>query len=198
MGGGAVAEPAVELGLVFELLAAGPGDDEEAGVDFGEGGHVAPEFFELGDGEDIFLAVAPAFFDVLEGEVGGHAAGEAADGIGDFEVGGGAGEEVGALEAEGGEELIEVDPGRKGIIVGEVEFIFFAGHGEAFDEAGAAVDAGEAAAAVFEAAGDDFEAEGGAAGEVLSEEGGVDVGAEGVDVVKEEGLELGAQAQKFR
>ena len=62
MGGGAVADPGVELGLFFELLAARARDDEEAAVALGEGTHVAPKFFELSDRENIFLAVAPAFF----------------------------------------------------------------------------------------------------------------------------------------
>lgn len=89
-GGGAIAEPAVELGLVLELLSAGAGDDHEAGGEVGEGGEVAPEFFELGDGKHVFLAVAPAAFDVFEGDVGGDAGGEAPDGGGDG-LGGGVG-----------------------------------------------------------------------------------------------------------
>ena len=70
---GAIAEPGVELGGVFELLAAEAGDDEEVAADFAQGGEVSPEFFELGDGEDVFLAVAPALFYFLEGDVGGEA-----------------------------------------------------------------------------------------------------------------------------
>ena len=42
MRSGAIAEPAVELGLVFELLTAGAGDDEELGGDIRQGGHVTP------------------------------------------------------------------------------------------------------------------------------------------------------------
>ena len=67
---GAIAQPAVELGGVFELLAAKSGDCEKAGIGFGKGGEVSPEFFELSDREDIFLAMAPALLDVFEGEVG--------------------------------------------------------------------------------------------------------------------------------
>ncbi len=143
------------MGLVLELLAAGARDDREAADDVGECGHVAPEFFELDDWEDVFLAVAPAFFDILESDVGGHACGEITDGLSDlFLI-----FEVGADEAEDGEEFIEMDPCGHGVVEGETEFVFFAGHGEAFDETRAAVDAGEAAAAVFEPAGDDFEGE---------------------------------------
>ena len=42
IGGGAVAEPGVELGGLFQLLAAAAGDGDEAAVQFGEGGHIAP------------------------------------------------------------------------------------------------------------------------------------------------------------
>ena len=60
--------------------------------------------------------------------------------------------EVGAVEAEGGEELVEIDPAGVRVVVGQGELGFFARHGEAFDEPDAAIDAGQAAAAVFEAA----------------------------------------------
>ena len=76
----AVAEPTVELGGVLELLATEAGDGEVAGVGFGEGGEVAPEFLELSDGKDVFLPVSPALFDIFQGDVGGEALGEAAEG----------------------------------------------------------------------------------------------------------------------
>src|SRR5437870_3110515 len=60
--GGAVAEPTVELGLVFELLAARAGDNDKAAGDFRQSGHIAPEFFKLSDGKNILLPVAPPFF----------------------------------------------------------------------------------------------------------------------------------------
>ena len=81
------------MGLVLELLSADAGDDNEAGGEVGESGEVAPEFFELGDGKHVFLAVTPAAFDLLEGDVGGDAGGEAADGGGDGVGGGGGGGE---------------------------------------------------------------------------------------------------------
>lgn len=164
MGGGAVAEPAVELGGVLELLAAEAGDGEVMGLDGGQAGHVHPEFFKLADGEDVLLAVAPAFFDVLEGDVGGHAGGEAADGGAGF----GGVPEVVAGELENREQGVDVDPAGIGVVVGEVEFVLLVGHGEAFDELEPAIHAGEAAAAVFEAARDDLEGEPGAGGEVLA------------------------------
>src|SRR4051812_42575005 len=49
----ALAEPAVELGLVLELLPAAAGDDEEAAGDLRDRRHVAPQLLPLGDGEDV-------------------------------------------------------------------------------------------------------------------------------------------------
>lgn len=82
--GGAVAQPAVELGWVLELLSAEAGDGGVAGIDGWKIAHVHPEFFKLADGENVLLAVAPAFFDLLEGDVGRHFCGEGADGGVDF------------------------------------------------------------------------------------------------------------------
>ena len=65
------------------------------------------------------------------------------------------------MRPSGVQEAVDIDPGGEGVVVPELEFGFLAGHGEAFEQADAAVDAGEAAAAVFEAAGDDLEGEGG-------------------------------------
>ena len=167
------------------------------GVDLRQGRHVAPEFFELGDGEDVFLSVAPALFDFLQRDIGRHPCREGADSGGDFFSAAGPRREVGAGEGEGGEELVEVDPGGEGIVIGQGEFGFLAGHGETFDQPGTAVDAGEAAAAVLEAAGDDFEGEGRAAFEVLAEQGGIDIGSEGVDVMQQQGFQLRALAEEF-
>ena len=201
--GGAVAEPAIELGLVLELLTAHSGDGDELAVDVRKGGEVAPEFFELGDGEDVFLGVAPAFFDVFEGDVSGHPGGEVADGgvdpVGGRGWGGGGvggidgcrGEEIGAGQLEDFEQLVEVDPGGHRVVVGEFEFLLFAGHGEAFDESWAAIDAGEAAAAIVEAARNDLEGEAGVLLDMEAEQGRVEIGAEGVDVMEEEIAELG-------
>jgi hypothetical protein len=89
-----------------------------------------------------------------------------------------------------------VDPGRHGVVVRESELVGFGGERESFDEAGLAVDPGEAASAVFEAAVDDFEAEAGTGLQMEAEEGGVEVCAERIDVMKEEELELGALLQQ--
>jgi len=132
--------------------------------------------------------MAPTFFDLLEGDVGGHAGGEGADGGVDL-VGVG---EVGACEVECSEQGVDLDPAGIAIIIGECEFVFFARHGKALDELGAAVDAGEATAAVLEAAGDDLEGEICAAGEMVAEECGIDIHADGIDIMKDESLELGS------
>src|SRR5439155_21304615 len=41
--GRAVAEPAVQLSLVFELQTAHPGNDHETAIDLGQPGHVTPK-----------------------------------------------------------------------------------------------------------------------------------------------------------
>src|SRR5258706_14645621 len=45
----AVAQPAIKLSLVFELLAAQTWDDDEAGINLRQRGHVHPQFFKLGN-----------------------------------------------------------------------------------------------------------------------------------------------------
>lgn len=191
------------MGLVFELLTALSGDGDELSPDIRECGEVAPEFFELGDRIDVFLGVAPAFLDFFQGDVSGHAGREIADGGVDvfgrggggrgrvIGMGRGGGEEIGARQAEDVEQLIEVDPCGHRVVVREFEFLLFARHGEAFDQAQAAINAGETAAAVIEAARDDLEREAVAAMDVEAEDGGVEVGAERIDVVKEEVTQLG-------
>src|SRR5262245_56370521 len=55
----AVAEPAVELGRVLELLAAQTRHDDEPALDLGQSREVAPQLFELRNREDILLPVTP-------------------------------------------------------------------------------------------------------------------------------------------
>src|SRR5690606_27441671 len=54
----AVAQPTVELGHVFELLAALSRYREELDGDVLQRRHIPPQLFELGDGEHVFLRVA--------------------------------------------------------------------------------------------------------------------------------------------
>ena len=191
-GGAAVAGPAVELGLVLERLAARARDGGEDVGAFGEAGHVAPEFFELGNWIDVFLAVAPALFHVLQCDVGGDARGHRADGGGGA-VGVG---ELGAREPEEREQAVDVDPEGVVIVISEIELVGLAREGETFDEAYAPIDAGEATAVVFDAARDDFPAEGGVARLEPADEGGIEGGAERVDVVDEQRAELRASGEQ--
>lgn len=188
------------MGLILELEAAETGDGDEPAFHFGELAEVAPEFFELGDGEDVFLAVTPAFLHFLEGDVGGEAGGELADALTQGFLGlGGAlfgGEHGVAGGAEHGEETVQVDPSGHGVVVGEPELVGFVGQGEAFDETGLAVDAGETAAPILESTGNDLEGEAGFAGEVEAEEGGIGVTASGIDIVEQEVAEVGAEAEE--
>src|SRR3954465_5570000 len=75
----AVGHPAVELGRVLELLASWPADREEGARQVGQGRQVAPELLELGDGEDVLLAMSPPPLDVLDRHVGRHPRREGAD-----------------------------------------------------------------------------------------------------------------------
>src|SRR6266545_8353232 len=86
VGSRAVAQPAVQLCLVLELLAAQARDNNETAVNLRNGGHVPPELFKLRYRENILLAVAPALLHVLERDVSGHLCGKRADGGGDFFV----------------------------------------------------------------------------------------------------------------
>ena len=72
--GGAVAQPAVELGRLFELLAAAPWDGDKPAGQFRQRRHVSPELFELRYRQHILLTFSPAFFDVLKGNVSGNRA----------------------------------------------------------------------------------------------------------------------------
>src|ERR1035437_414880 len=58
VGSRAVAEPAIELGLVFQLLAAQPGHHHEPAVHLGERRQVAPQVLELSHRERILLALS--------------------------------------------------------------------------------------------------------------------------------------------
>src|SRR5690606_21970881 len=80
VGSRAVAEPAVELGGFLELLPPHAGHGDEAGFYFRQGGHVAPDFLELGDREDILLSLSPPLLDVLQRHVGRHPGGKGAHG----------------------------------------------------------------------------------------------------------------------
>jgi hypothetical protein len=67
-----IARPAVELSLVFELLAAKPRNDKEAAGSVRQGCHVTPKPLELGHWENVFLRISPALLYFLQGDVGGH------------------------------------------------------------------------------------------------------------------------------
>ena len=58
--GGTVAQPAVELGLILELLTALSRHGYKPAIDFRQRGHVAPQFFKLRDRKNILLVVALA------------------------------------------------------------------------------------------------------------------------------------------
>nr|GFD52828.1 hypothetical protein [Tanacetum cinerariifolium] len=106
---------------------------------------------DLGHGVDVFLAVAPAVFHLLDGDVGGDALGHAAHGAGQARLVSGL--QLGAGEAEEGQQRVYLHPGGHGVVVTQAELVFLAGLGEAFEQAQLAIYAGQSAAAVLDAAG---------------------------------------------
>ena len=164
------------------------GDGKERTREVGQGGQVAPEFLELGDGEDVLLAVTPPPLDVLDGDVGRHPGGGRPDGGGHL---GGVGPEVVPRDLEGVEQAVEIDPRGQAVVITEGELRVLTRLGEPFEESEAAVDPGQPAAAVVDPPGDDLEPERPAGGDGQAEDAGVEVRPEGVDVVDQEPAEVG-------
>jgi hypothetical protein len=135
VGGGAIAQPAVELRRLLELLAAHASHFDELAVPFGQAGHIAPEFFELSNWEYVLLAFAPSLLHVLERDLRRHARGEFAQSFIYFLLAG----ERGASESEHRKQLVDVNPVGGGVVIAEARFDLFVGQGEAFDEADTAV-----------------------------------------------------------
>src|SRR5262245_19555997 len=63
---GTISQPQVELRRFLQLLSALAQDDEEARVDLGNRGHVAPELLELQHRYDVLLPEPPPLLHVLE------------------------------------------------------------------------------------------------------------------------------------
>lgn len=181
------------------MLAAAAFDDEETAVELFEPGDVTPEFFELCDRVDVFLAAAPKELDVFDGDVCGHTSFDSVEGVVDFCGSGGiafCGEDIIAREAKGGEKAIDVNPVGERVVEGEFEFVFFAWECESFDELDTSVHAGEAAAFVFVAAGCYFEVDRFAAGVMHADHDGAKEDAEGIGVVDHEVEEVGIIAEQ--
>src|SRR5947207_1640276 len=79
VGGRAVAQPAIELRLVLELLAAVAVDLQVPAVEIRQSRHIAPELLVLRHREDVLLPVAPSALHVFEGDVGRHARADGTD-----------------------------------------------------------------------------------------------------------------------
>lgn len=68
----AIPLPRIQLCLCFQLLPTLQGSCKEGAVNLRQSAHVTPQFFELCNGEDVFLSVSPPLFDVFECDVGGE------------------------------------------------------------------------------------------------------------------------------
>src|SRR5262249_42425703 len=121
VGGGAVAQPAIQLRLILELLAAQAGYDHKTGFDVRQSCHVDPEFFELGYGKDILLAVTPPLLNLFESDVGWHLGGEMENRSCGFQLI----PQRSACQAKNLEELFQINPASVGVVVSQYELIFF-------------------------------------------------------------------------
>ena len=77
---GTVPQPSIQLGLFIELLATDLWNDEVPTLDLGEGRHVTPQLFELGDRKHVLLTVTSAAFHVFDRHVGRQPLADLADG----------------------------------------------------------------------------------------------------------------------
>jgi len=142
------------------------------------------------------LTVSPALFDVLEGDVGRHACRNAAYGrVDPFLV---SVEQVGTGQPKDTQQVVDVDPHRVRVIVGELELVLFARQRQPFDQAWVPIDAREPAAPVFYAACDHLDGHGRPREDMFSQERWVHVHAERVDVVHHQAAELRAVPQQAR
>ena len=94
--------------------------------------------------------------------------------------------QIAAAQPEEGQQAVDVHPAGVGAVPGEGELVLLARQRQALDEAQAAVDAREAAAVVLDPPGHDLPAERGARGAEPAQQGGIDGGAERVDVVHQQ------------
>ena len=132
-------------------------DGEERAGEVGQGGQVAPELLELGDGEDVLLAVAPAPLHVLDRDVGRHPRGHARGRP--RRPSRGRASRSARVRPKASEQAVDVDPGRQRVVVAERELGVLAGLGQPFEQPEPAADPGQAAAAVVDPPGDHLEAQ---------------------------------------
>src|SRR5512140_1308917 len=141
VGGRSIAQPTVELRLVFEVLATLARYGDVPARQLGQGGHVTPEFFELRYREDVLLALTPALLDFLESDVCGHAPGHRPDcGCHFLFI-----QEIVPAEAEYGQELVDVQPARIRVVIRKPEFHILVRQRQALEDLQPAIHPGKPA-----------------------------------------------------
>ena len=126
--------------------------------------------------------MTPTLFHLFKGNISGHLRRKIADGFGDFFLVA----QFIAGKPEGGQELVEVDPASVGVVITEGKLRFLAWHGQSFKKADPSIHPGQSSAAVFEAARNHFETKARPTLDMQTEQCGIQIGAQRVDVVKKE------------
>ena len=127
----AVGDPAVKLCRILELLSPQAADGEKDAGKVGQRGQIAPELLELGDREDILLAVPPAPFHILDGHVSRHPCRQGADRGGDLL---GSLREIVAGQVQRLQQAVDTHPGGQCIVVPESELGFLARLSQPFQD----------------------------------------------------------------
>lgn len=100
--------------------------------------------------------------------------------------------ERGPVESKQRKQWVDFDPCGERVVVAEAVFIGFARQREAFDEADAASHFSETAATIIDSAFDDFKSQCRPAFSVQTQNGGIGVDADGINIVKKQGPQAGS------
>ncbi len=130
----AIIRPAVKLRGILQLLSTTPRHGKERARKVRQRGEITPKFLELRDREHIFLSMPPSAFHILDRHIGWDAGGDRAHGGGNFLR---CAAEVVTTQAEGGQETVDIDPGRQSIVVPELKLGVLARLGQPFEQAAA-------------------------------------------------------------
>ena len=139
--------------------------------------------------------MTPAFLHVFKRDIGRHFRGQRADGRRDFFLIAGA--NIVAIERKRRQQLVEVNPRGHRIVITQGELGLFPWQCEALDQAHPSVHTRQPAAAILNPAGDNFKSQTSPRTDVQTEQHGVNVRAECVDVVELEIFQLRAFGEQF-
>ena len=130
--------------------------------------------------------MAPSLLHILEGHVGRHLGSNEPDGGGHLRLV----TQITPPEPEHAEEPINVDPGRERVVETQPELVLLTRHRQAFHQPLATVHAGQSAPAILDSPRNHLVCQARGAGDVPAQQGGIEVGSDGVDVVEEQPAEI--------